>query len=225
MAILNIPNAQTGSSWNNSAQSSENWSVSGTGGTGAIATAQSAMNAAEANKIARENMREAMAYNAAEAQKNRDWQETMANTAYQRAVTDMKAAGINPILAASNGGAAVPAGGSASTSAAETHMANAYTDSYGESHGWGSGYSAGGSVMESNIAEQIESGIGALSNAFGELKDSNTGKKVSEVINKATNNALSGLATRGDNLNKMKDWLKDNIGLFGNKKAYEKAKK
>jgi len=54
------------------------------------------------------------AFNAAEAQKNREYQTQMSNSAWQRGVADMRAAGINPMLAASQGGASSPSGSTAS---------------------------------------------------------------------------------------------------------------
>lgn len=66
----------------------------------------------------------AMNYNSAEALANREWQEHMSSTAYQRAVEDMKKAGLNPILAFSNGGASTPGGSAGTISGASMGLAS-----------------------------------------------------------------------------------------------------
>lgn len=55
-----------------------------------------------------ELMQNEMDFNSAEAQKNRDFQERMSNTSYQRAVADLKSAGFNPALIVGQGGASSP---------------------------------------------------------------------------------------------------------------------
>lgn len=109
----------TGSNWKEafgasqgSAQTANNLQT----GTWSLAQGMNAMSNLAANLGNLWSQTSARRYNSAEAKAQRDWQEHMAGTAYQRTMADMKKAGLNPILAAQNGATSAGSGATASTS-------------------------------------------------------------------------------------------------------------
>jgi len=77
----------------------------------AIASATASFIGGERANASRERMAaEANAASAESAARQMEFQREMSNTAYQRSIADLKAAGINPMLAAMKGGATTPGG-------------------------------------------------------------------------------------------------------------------
>lgn len=133
-----------GSSWEDSYSMGENWSNSWSDAEnsswnrtfGREASAADIYRAEEANKEQQEMWAMQAMYNAHEAEKSRQYQSYMSNTAYQRAVKDLLAAGLNPILAVGNIGASTPVGATASSGLASSHKASTYAESQGGSYGY-----------------------------------------------------------------------------------------
>ena len=72
------------------------------------------LSAGTANLMGVLSQTSAKRYNSKEAELARNWQRAMRKTAYQDTVEDLKAAGLNPILAAQNGATSTPSSSGAS---------------------------------------------------------------------------------------------------------------
>lgn len=105
--------------------------------------------------------------NSAEASANRNWQAMMSNTAHQREVQDLRAAGLNPILSALGNGASTPSGGMAT-------MQNPVE----------------GAISSAQQARQLNSQL-ELNQKEGEVKDATKKATIANTIATETNNRLT----------------------------------
>lgn len=116
--------------------------------------------AAKARQFSAEEADKARRFSADEAERARQYNTSMANTAYQRSVEDLKAAGLNPILAATGLSGNTPSSPIGSSSSAQSFSASGSSASYN---------SGGGDTISS-----ILSSVGSLMASGGSLISSIT---------------------------------------------------
>lgn len=152
------------------------------------------------------------AYNAEQAEIQRQWAERMEGTKYQRAVSDMEAAGLNPILAVTGGGISSGAGSGSAATVGGAQMSSA------QSQMASGGLLGANAASESNYTGQMEymggilgilgATISGIASARSNLQDlGEVGYDIAEVVADYMDPHRDVRNWLDDKIQKIKDWV------------------
>ena len=171
-----------------------------------------------------------MEFNAEQAQKQRDWEEHMRETAYQTAVKDMESAGLNPILAVTGGGIQTGSGSGGAASVGLPQMSGA------------SGAMASGGLLQGNQASEgnysgqmeymggmlglLSAGLNGLSTALGVMgQNKDISVIIENMIPELFNGVTEDIKDRTNPKGNSEQYGHYRSEDFGNRNTYEKKYK